>query len=44
MGDSSPMGVRASDGVMLYRDMIDSVQIEAIKIGDTVISVIQQEA
>ena len=44
VGDSSPMGVRASDGVMLYRDMIDSVQIEAIKIGDTVTSVIQQEA
>lgn len=38
VGDSSPIGVRASDGAMLYRDIIDGVQIEVIKIGDTVTS------
>lgn len=38
VGDSSPIGVRASDGAMLYRDIIDGAQIEVIKIGDTVIS------
>ncbi len=38
MGDSSPIGVRASDGAMLYRDIIDGVQIEVIKVGDTVTS------
>lgn len=38
VGDSSSIGVRASDGAMLYRDIIDGVQIEVIKIGDTVTS------
>ncbi len=38
VGDTSPIGVRASDGAMLYRDIIDEVQIEVIKIGDTVTS------
>lgn len=38
VGDSTPIGVRASDGAMLYRDMIDGVQIEVIKMGDTVTS------
>ncbi len=38
VGASSPIGVRTSDGAMLYRDIIDGVQIEVIKIGDTVIS------
>lgn len=38
MGDSSPIGVRASDGAMLYRDIIDGVQIEVIEIGNTVTS------
>ena len=38
VGDSSPIGVRTSDGAMLYRETIDGVQIEVIKIGDTVTS------
>ena len=38
VGDSTPIGVRVSDGAMLYRDIIDGVQIEVIKIGDTVTS------
>ena len=38
VGDSSPIGVRASDGAMLYRDIIYGIQIEVIKIGDTVTS------
>lgn len=38
VGDSSPIGVRTSDGAMLYRDIIDGVQIEVIKVGDTVTS------
>lgn len=38
VGDLSPIGVRASDGAMLYRGIIDRVQIEVIKIGDTVTS------
>lgn len=38
VGDSSPIGVRASDGAMLYRDIIDGVQIEVIKISNTVTS------
>lgn len=38
VGDSLPIGVRTSDGAMLYRDIIDGVQIEVIKIGDTVTS------
>ena len=38
VGDSSPIGVRTSDGAMLYRETIDGVQIEVIKIGNTVTS------
>ena len=38
VGDSSPIGVRTSDGAMLHRDIIDGVQIEVIKVGDTVTS------
>lgn len=38
VGDSAPIGVRASDGAMLYRGIVDGVQIEVIKIGDKVIS------
>lgn len=38
VGVSSPIGVRTSDGAMLYRDIIDGVQIEVIKIDDTVTS------
>lgn len=38
VGDSAPIGVRVSDGAMLYRGIVDGVQIEVIKIGDKVIS------
>lgn len=38
VGNSSPIGIRSSDGAMLYRGIIDGVQIEVIKIGDIVTS------
>lgn len=44
MGDSSPIGVRASDGAMLYGDIIDGVQIEVIEMVIQLHLVIQQEA
>ena len=34
VGNSSPIGVRVSDGAMLYREIIDGVQIEVIKMFD----------
>ena len=37
-GNLSPISVRTSDGTMLYRETIGGVQIEVIKIGDTVTS------
>lgn len=43
IGNLSPIGVRTSDGAMLYRGIIDGVQIEVIKIGNRVTSVIRQE-
>lgn len=38
VGNSTPIGVRVSDGATLYRGCIDGVQIEVIKIGDIVTS------
>lgn len=38
VGNSTPIGVRTLDGAMLYRETIDEVQIEVIKIGETVTS------
>lgn len=38
VGNSTPIGVRASDGATLYRDVVNGVQVEVIKIGDAVTS------
>lgn len=38
IGDTPSIGVRSRDGATLHRGVIDGVQIEVIKIGDTVTS------
>ena len=38
VGDGNPIGHRARDGTNIYRDTVDGVQIEVIKIGKDVIS------
>lgn len=38
VGNGSPIGYRARDGATIYRSTIDGVQVEVIKIGDSVIN------
>ena len=38
VGDGSPLGVRSSDGATFYRDIVNNVEIEVIKVGNDVVA------